>query len=479
MGFKKWIIPGALAGFGAVLVARTLAFQPPEESLCVIEDIPVNQERMAAHLAAMIRCKTISSSDERLVDEIQFKQFRALLRGLYPHVHRTCTVEEIGPSGMLYTLKGKSSDAPVVLMSHYDVVPADEAAWEKPPFAGVIEDGCVWGRGALDTKGTLCGILEAAENLIAAGFVPENDLYFAFSGDEESVGETAPCLVAELERRGVRPAMVLDEGGAVVTGMFPGVARPVAMIGTAEKGILNVELAVKSSGGHASNPPSRTPIGILAKAVVRVEEKPFSAKVTPPVAAMFDTLGRHASFGYRFLFANLWCFKPLLAAICKKRGGELNAMLRTTCAFTMMEGSNASNVLPPEAKMTANLRILTGETIEDAVARLQTVVDDETVEFRPIYGMNPSPNSETSGYEWDALKNAISQTWPDALISPCLMFACTDSRHYCRISDRVYRFSAMALSKEERGLIHSHNERIPVETLGRVAAFYTRLMRRC
>ena len=473
------IIPGALIVFIAVLLIRAAAFKPQETAITEEEEAGADIPGAAARLARMIHCKTVSSHDENLVLPEEFGKFRELLEEMYPNTRKTCDVERIGPSGLLYKLKGKSSAAPVVFMSHYDVVPADEAAWEKPAFEGVIEDGVLWGRGTLDTKGTLCGIMETAETLIKTGFVPENDMYFAFAGDEEIAGESAPAIVDELKRRGVAPAMVLDEGGAVVEGMFPGVKKPCALIGTAEKGLLEVELAIEGKGGHASYPPPHTPVGFLARAVTRIENKPFKAKLTPPVAAMFDTLGRHSSFVYKIVFANLRCFMPAFGAIFKKRGGEINAMLRTTCAFTMMEGSNASNVIPPSAKMTANLRLIGGETTGSALAYLKAAAGDPDIGFNELYGMNPSPDSRPDGRMWDALVEAVSQTWPGSIVSPYLMYACSDSRHYCRISDHVYRFSAMALSKEERALIHGHNERITFEQLEKTIQFYTRLMRRC
>jgi carboxypeptidase PM20D1 len=364
-------------------------------------------------------------------------------------------------------------------MSNYDVVPADEASWEKPAFEGIIEDGFLWGRGTLDTKGTLCGIMEAAESLIIQDFVPENTLYFAFSGDEEIGGETAPAMVEELKKRGITPAMVLDEGGVVVEGIFPRVSQPCALIGTAEKGMLMAELSIETSGGHASAPPPNTPVGILARAVTRIEGRPFKVKLTPPVAAMFDTLGRHSSFAYKIIFANLWCFMPLLDALYRKRGGELNAMLRTTCAFTMMEGSSTSNVLPPVAKMGANLRIIGGETPAKALEYIRRTANNPKIQFRSIYDMAPSPNSPADGIGWERLKDAIKQTWQGAIVSPYLMFACSDSRHYCKISEHVYRFSAMSLSKEEFAMIHGHNERIPLDSLVKIVQFYTRLMSRC
>jgi carboxypeptidase PM20D1 len=473
------IVLCVFAVFLVVLLIRTAAFKPPAEKACAIEEVSVNAQETAVRLARMIRCKTVSSRDKGMVDESEFDKFRALLAELYPYTHKACKIERIGPSGVLYTLKGKSDAAPVVFMSHYDVVPAEEQAWDKPAFDGIIEDGVLWGRGTLDTKSTLCAIFEAAESLIAQGCVPENDLYFAFSGDEEIAGDSAPAIVDEFEKRGVSPAMVLDEGGAVVERVFPGVTLPCALIGTAEKGILDVELSAESKGGHASTPPPHTPVGVLARAVTRIEKRPFISRITPPVAAMFDTLGSHSSFVYRLIFANLFLFKPLLDSMCRKLGGELNAMLRTTCAFTMMEGSSAANVLPPVAKVTANLRIIGGETVDKAVAYMKSAAGDPDIKFRVIYGMDPSISSLTGGSGWEALKNAVSQTWPGVLISSYMMLGCTDSRHYHRISDHVYCFSAMALSSEERASVHGHNEKIPLDSLVKLVQFYTRLMRRC
>ena len=474
-----WIVLSVLVIFVGILLIRACMFKPRAIEKPAIEDVSVNAERATDNLAQMIRCKTVSSRDASRVDEAEFEKFRRLLGELFPTVHRVCTPERIGPSGILYTIKGKSDAAPLVFMSHYDVVPAHEEEWEKPAFAGILENGVLWGRGTLDTKGTLHGIMEAAETLLSEGFTPENDWYFAFSGDEEIAGTTAPTMVEELQRRGIKPAMVLDEGGAVVEKIFPGVSQPCALVGIAEKGMLDLELSIESKGGHASSPPPHTPVGLLARAAVRIEDRPFPSKMTKPVAEMFDTLGRHSSFLFRLIFANLWCFKPVLDALCKKQGGEMNAMMRTTCAFTMMEGSKATNVLPPVANMGANIRIIGGETAETVVEYLKSVVQDPDIEFKVIYTMNPSIDSKTSGPHWELLKDTIAQTWPEALVSPYLMVACSDSRHYCRISDGVYRFSAIAASKEERDMIHGNNERIPVETIVKIVQFYLRLMKRC
>jgi carboxypeptidase PM20D1 len=470
-----WILLGvAVLLFLAVLVVRGLAFKPAPRQIKPTQAAQVDEEAITRHMQAMIRLKTVSYRDKSLEDDAPFEAFIDLLPGLYPRVHAAITRERIGTRGLLYHWQGKTAAAPSVYMSHFDVVPAEEAAWEKPPFEAVLEDGVLWGRGTLDTKGTLLGILEAAEALLAQGFVPQNDVYFAFGGDEEIRGGAAIAIVDALTERGVKPAFVLDEGGAVVENVFPGVKAPCALVGIAEKGSMDARLRLTTRGGHASTPPPHTAVGLMARAIARSEGKPFPFRLTPPAAQMFDTLGRHSSLLYRILFANLWCFRPALNLICRLSGGELNALVRTTCAFTQMRGGEASNVLPPVVTAGANLRLMIGETVQSAKERLSRVSGVKDIEV--ITGNDPSPVSRTDGEPWQRLGSAIAQTWPDAILSPYLMLAASDSYHYGKVCDSVYRFSAMALSGEERKMIHGHNERVPVATLVKTVQFYQRVM---
>ncbi len=294
-----WYVLGAVGAvilvFLAVIFIRALQFNPRPELTPSTKEIALNEEKIVKDMQEMIRCKTISYNDASLIDEAEFERFRNLLPGLYPQIHKVCERTFLGVNGILYHWKGQEAGDPVVLMSHYDVVPVEESQWEKPAFEAVCEDGVLWGRGTLDTKGTLCGILEAAEKLISEGFVPKHDIYFAFSGQEEINGSTCPSMVDWFEEQGIHPAMVVDEGGAVVENVFPGVNRECALIGIAEKGLTNIEFHAKSGGGHASMPPVHTIVGQLAQAVVDVENHPFPRQMTKPVREMLDTLGRHST----------------------------------------------------------------------------------------------------------------------------------------------------------------------------------------
>lgn len=473
------LIIGALfVAFVLVILIRTLKFKPKTEEKPIPEAVSVSADLAAENLAEMIKCRTVSHSDPSLDDEGEFEKFVQLLPRLFPLVHKTCSPSRVGNRALLYRWPGKTEGDPTVLMAHYDVVSVEDEKWDRAPFDGLIEDGVLWGRGVIDTKGSLNGVLTAAELLIAQGFVPERDIWFAFAGDEEVNGHGASDIVALFKEHEITPALVLDEGGAVVTKVFPGVKESCAVIGIAEKGMLNLEYSINGGGGHSSAPKPHTPVGKLSAACVRVENHPFKYRLTPPTKQMFDTVCPYSTFFYRMIFANLWCFGPVLNLLAKKTGGQLNAVVRTTLAFTQMEGSKGINVIPPYARMCSNSRLLPGDTVESAVEYVRKTVKDDSVKVRVIGGTNPSRVSTTKCEGWDRLTDAVAATWPRAIVSPYLMTACSDARHWGVISDKVYRFSAMRLTPEENAMVHGNNERLPIEKIAETVEFYIRLMKK-
>lgn len=474
-----YIILGIVSLFFAVVFIRTALFVPKKNEHTEAERVSFDQEAAVHALAELIQCKTISYQDHSLEDDAEFDRLIAMLPGLYPRVFDVCSFEQLPDRALLLRWPGKSEKDPSVMMAHYDVVPVMEESWDKPPFDAIIEDGIMWGRGTLDTKVTFNAILSAANHLSETGFVPENDIYFAFSGGEEINGMGAVNILNYFVAHGIQPALVVDEGGAVVENVFPGVQAPCGLIGIAEKGMINVQYKALSNGGHASSPKPHTPVGILAAACKKVEDNPFRCHIDGPAGLMFDTLGRHSNFLYRMIFANLWCFGWVLDLLSKKSGGEMNALMRTTSAFTQMEGSSAPNVIPPEARMVANMRLNPNDSVASALEYLRTVVNDDRVEISALEYSEPSPVSEVDCPAWDKIASAVAETWKDCIVSPYLMVQCSDSRHYRDLSNHVYRFSAMALSAEERATIHGHNERIPLKTIGKAVEFYIRLMKKC
>ncbi len=473
------LLIGLLILFVAVVAYRTSNFHPKEQPALTSVDVNFDRDAAVEALTQLVQCKTVSYNDKAMEDDREFEKLISLLPGLYPRVFDVCSFNQLPDRALLLRWPGKNHGDPAVMMAHYDVVPVNEENWEKPPFAGIIEDGVLWGRGTLDTKVTFNGIMSAANYLIGKGFRPENDIYFAFSGGEEVNGKGAPNIVQYFIDHDVHPAIVVDEGGAVVENVFPGVKEPCGLIGIAEKGMMNVQYRTVSAGGHASAPKPHTPVGVLAAACKRVEDHPFKAHIEGPAAQMFDTLGRHSTLLYRVIFANMWCFGWVIDLLGRLSGGEMNALVRTTSAFTQMEGSSARNVIPPEAKMVANMRLNPKDSVASAVGYLRKTVKDPSVEITVLESFEPSPVSETNCPAWEKVASAVANTWPGCIVAPYLMVQCSDSRHYGKISNHVYRFSAMDLTAEERSTIHGNNERIRLECACKAVEFYIRLMKQC
>ncbi len=478
MPYIPLVLVVVLLGFLAVLLLRAAAFRPKANAKVLEQEETFDQNVTVERLQQLIRFKTVSYRDKSLEDDEEFQKLLAALPSLYPNVFKTCEYQELPDRAVLFRWKGATDGDPAVLMAHYDVVPVEEEGWDKPAFEGIIEDGVLWGRGSLDTKVTFNGILSAAEHLIAEGFVPQSDIYFAFSGGEEIYGKGAENIVDWFQEKGLNPSMVVDEGGAVVENVFPGVKAPCGLIGIAEKGMMDVRYTAESSGGHASAPKPNSPLVRLSKVCAKLDQNLFQYHITKPVEELFDTLGRHSNFAFKIVFSNLWLFKGLIdRLLCKKSGGEINALLRTTVAFTQSEGSRASNVIPPKASMVSNIRLNPEDTVDSALEFLREKTKGEGVSVELIYGMNPSRISRTDCEAYEKVASAVASTWKGCIVSPYLMVQCSDSRHWGRLSDKVYRFSAMDLTAEERATIHGHNERIRLACANRAVEFYLRLMR--
>ena len=461
-----------------VILMRAMVFTPKTQTQQDFEEVRVDEEHSVRALGELVKCRTVSRTESELEDDKEFEKLIGQLPELYPNVWASCSLTKLPGRALLFKWEGRETGEAAVLMAHYDVVPVEEENWLRPAFDALIEDGVMWGRGTLDTKVTFNGILCAAEAMIKEGFKPRNDVYFAFSGGEEVNGPGAKNIVEYFRENNVALKLVLDEGGAVVENVFPGVSKPCGLIGIAEKGLLNVEYSISGHGGHASAPAPHTPVGKLSAACARLENKPFKLHITKPAAEMFDTLGRHSSFVYKVIFANLWLFKPVLDILCRKTGGEINALLRTTVAFTQMKGSPAPNVIPSAASMVSNLRLNPDDSVEGALSYIRSVIKDESISLRAFDATEPSPISSTDCEGWRIVCDAVSGTWPGCIVSPYLMVQCSDSRHYGPISDKVYRFSAMALTKEERGSIHGANERIKLENIVKAVEFFQRVIKK-
>ena len=452
-------------------------------------------ERTTRHLQEAIRFPTVSDFDHSKEDEAAFAGLIDWLKETYPQIHAAAAFQKAGRRGLLFKISGGADGGegeaplsgsgtadgrlggPAVLMAHYDVVPVEEEKWEEAPFSGLLKDGCIWGRGSLDTKGTLICILDAVEDALVSGWRPAHDLYLAFSGEEETEGASAERIVDVLEEAGVRPALVLDEGGAVIPEGLPGVKKTSAMIGIAEKGVANVKVTLRGPGGHASTPPRHTLLGRMAAAACAIEKHRFKGRITEPVEEMFGLIGRERGGAVGWAFRHVRLLSPAVVMAATKLGGTFNAMVRSSAAVTMMSGSPSYNVLPGEVSMGLNLRLLLGDTIESAVKELASVAGDPDLVFEVVSGSDPSPVSRAEGPAWEMLDRTVKEVWPGVLVAPYTLNGGTDSRSYHRISDHVYKFTPMVMEREERGTVHGDNEKIRLEALGEMALFYEKLVR--
>ncbi|WP_238385269.1 M20/M25/M40 family metallo-hydrolase [Nesterenkonia muleiensis] len=432
---------------------------------------------MAERLARMIQLPTVSAElAERGSDP--FEDFISLLRDLYPLTHGHLEQERIGELGLLLRWRSTAPEAdPVVLMAHFDVVPADEAAWTHPPFSGHIEEGWVHGRGALDDKGPLLVILEAVETLLAEDFTPERDVFLSFGGDEEIYGSAAAGIAQSFQDRGVTPWLVLDEGGAVVEAPLPMVSGQTAMIGLGEKGLASIRLSCSADAGHASAPDGLTAVARIGRAVGRLTPSTFPPKAPEAVTRMLQVLSERATGPGQRALKLLGSSSFLTGQALPRVGPEAAALVRTTVAATRIEGGTADNVLPSSASAVLNLRLIPGDTTEGAVERARNRIDDALIDLELISGSDPSPQSPAEGPQFHALAEAVRASYPEALPAPYLMMQASDARHFHRFAPAVYRFAPLEMSAEQRRSIHGVDERVHTDSLVRGTLFHRQLIR--
>ncbi|MDE0545845.1 M20/M25/M40 family metallo-hydrolase [Microbacterium sp. C7(2022)] len=429
----------------------------------------------------ILRIPTVSHADEGQTDWAPFALFMTTIERLYPATHETLEREVIDSHSLLYRWRGKEKAGATVLMAHIDVVDVVPGEWEHPPFeAHVLGEGVdatIHARGAIDDKGSLVAILEAVEELAARGFVPARDVYLAFGHNEEVAGSGARRIVDALRERGIRPDLVLDEGGAVVDGVVPGVTVPTAMVGVAERGVMTLLLTARENGGHASTPPAMPATARLARAIDRLRRRPFPTRMVAPVRAMLTTLAPHTPQPLRTLFGSLALTGPLVAAVFSRMGPEMNAIVRTTAVATELQGAPGENVLATTARASVNIRLLTGDTVRSATQRVRRVIADPLVEVEVRHASDPSAVSPWRGAQWRRIAQAVTSTLgEDVVTTPYLQLGASDSRWFTAISAHVYRFTPFHLTRAERDALHSHNERIRVDVWLRGITFYRALI---
>lgn len=443
-------------------------------------DLAAVDRAAVERLRSLIRVPTVSRNDPADEDRAAFSRLRATLAELYPLTFRELEIDVIGGDGLLLRWAGEGTGAPAVLMAHQDVVPADEPGWQHGAFdadlAGEGDELRVWGRGAIDDKGMLAVILEAVEARLLAGFRPSADVYLSFGANEETAGDHAEAAVALLVERGIRPGLVIDEGGAVAEGAFPGVAGAVAFVGVSEKGLAGIELSVEKPGGHAATPARGGATTTLARAILRLERHPAPASLSAPLLGMLRALAPRASGAQRRIFERPELFRPLVTRVLAGRGGEGEAMVRTTRAVTRLSGSAGDNVVAERATAMVNARIAVGSSVEYAVRDMKRAIADDGVGIRVVYGNDPAPVSPHTGPEWELLAAAITDTFPDTIVAPYIMLQASDSRHFATISPTVYRFLPFDLTLAERGTLHAKDESIRVSTYLRGIRFFDRLI---
>lgn len=484
MRLIKWMAAAVLV-LVAVFTINTLTFTTEPITLePLLNDSPLDKQAVSERLSKGIQFATISHMDPSKQNPQVFKDFHGFLKQSFPLVHAQLELELVGELSLLYRWKGTDETRkPMLLMSHLDVVPVDVETrdrWVHDPFSGAISDGIIWGRGAVDIKSGVMGILEAVENLLAQGFQPQQDVYLAFGHDEEIGGRAGAAKISQLLKdRKMDFQFILDEGGSIVgDGIIPGMTTPVALVGIAEKGYVSLELTTTAVGGHSSMPPKHTALGVIAQALVELENNPFPANMVH-TKKLFETIGPAMGGLNKTVFANMWLTEPLVEQILSGTK-TTNATIRTTTAVTMAKGSSKDNILPSEASAVVNFRIMPGETGETVLAHVKSIIDNDDIKVTMLNGFTgkPSEVSRSDNQSFALVKGAIHRVTQDEnlIVAPYLVTGGTDAKHYTGLSDSIYRFAFNRFTPETLERMHGVNEQIKVDDYVDLIRFYRELI---
>jgi carboxypeptidase PM20D1 len=466
----------------AVLLFNTFSFHSKQINA---DPVPLykTDDAVIQRLSQSIQFKTISFQDSGKMDTAQFNGLHRFLKTSFPLIDSLLTLEKINNYSLLYKWQGSNPTLkPILLMAHQDVVPVDPLTlpgWAHPPFDGVIKDGFVFGRGALDIKSGITGEMEAVEYLLREGFKPERTVYLAYGHDEEIGGKEGAYQIAKhLQQQNVQLEFVIDEGGSIISGIVPGVEKPVAIIGIAEKGYVSLELTVEEEGGHSSMPPKQTAIGILSAAIAKLETHPFPTKMDGPGSVMFEYIGPEMAFGMRLVFANRWLFGPVIESQLDKKNST-RATMHTTTAATIFKSGEKENVLPIKASAVINFRIMPGDSIQGVINFVKQVLNDERIKIAKTneFGDEPSFVSDTESESFKTVQKTTHQIFPDVLVAPYLVLGATDSKHYKNLTKNIFRFNPTRLEDADLKRIHGTDERVSIESYKGTISFYIQLIK--
>lgn len=463
------------------ILFNTFTTKSKQINAAAIEQITLGPD-VVANFSKALQIQTISPENIADFDSLQFTKFNLFLEKTYPLSDSILDHKIINEFSHLYFWKGSETNLkPIILMGHLDVVPvidANRPFWKQDPFLGKIVNDTVWGRGTIDDKVGVIGILEAVESMLKNGFQPRRSIYLAFGHDEEIGGiYGAKAIAAHLVQQGVEAELIMDEGGSLTSGLVPGIDHDVALIGIAEKGSVSLELSVEIEGGHSSMPGKETAIDVLSGAIHKLKTNPFPALIPPPVEGFLEYLGPEMPFVNRLAFANSAIFENMIISIYESSASG-NALVRTTTSPTIFNSGVKDNIIPLTATATINFRIITGSSIAEVKDHIHQVLDDERIKITEgNFNTEPSKVSSTDAAGFKMVQQTIAEVYPKALVSPYMVVGATDARHFTALSDQIYRFLPIRMDKSNIKSLHGLNERIAVSDFENSVRFYTQLIK--